>query len=502
MSTMLIYAGVLVELGLLAWTVAMMLKEKRALETFVRAANEPERLKEAAMSLPALYRAPATQFAGDLARKAPLDEVMTKAVTEAANTQFGIGPIARVLSGIGLALLLFSPAIATLFEAARRVREARDRAGAFGGTRAFLEAKEIVDPAFDSLHGAFQGTALLFAGLAIVTAAHWWVNRPEVREARFVRALLQAAIAAKPGASAPVSGRLSQLLAPDRSRARPIGAFVFFLIAIVLAWTLLDATAPVKEANAQDVYAVWPGGRERIQPPAGMKLPHFKGGGWPLRGDRLQLPTLQIGPSTVEISGTGTPLADLDMLELPENWKTHLKSIDKGLAAFRRGGTTFDLAVLGHAPIHTSVVLEILRELRNTSGLSRVHLVFERELAGAPQAAIAVSLKRPEMVAPALKVAVELNNVVVGVDAPEPVSVDRSRPDWRSKVSAAVHARLTSAPTGTDAATAPTWVEIARVDGELPYERFVDILSATDTTCGGDRDCGVPGLGLSFYFAQ
>src|SRR5262249_9476844 len=154
-----------------------------------------------------------------------------------------------------------------------------------------------MNPAFVALRGAFHSTAWLLVGLVVVCTLHWWLNRAEAREARFVMALIETAIIARPGASAPLSGRLTELIAPDRSIHLPVAAFVFSFIAVSAGWTLLFFTARVKVANTRNVYEGWPKEERRgkVNAPASTTLPSLDGGGSPVR--KTSFVTLTITPN-------------------------------------------------------------------------------------------------------------------------------------------------------------------------------------------------------------
>src|SRR5688500_7485312 len=135
--SLLVLAVVLFELALLGWVLATFFADRRGLARFVGVAHEPDRLKELAMQLPIEYRPIATQFSGEIARKGPLDELIVQAMTQAANTTFGLPLFARLVFGTVASILVLSPLASELFNTALSMHTLSG-----SGARAFMEGKK------------------------------------------------------------------------------------------------------------------------------------------------------------------------------------------------------------------------------------------------------------------------------------------------------------------------------------------------------------------------
>lgn len=506
MPHLFVYLGLFLEIVLLALAINTWSREKKALLRFVESASDPDRLKEVSLQLPAVFRAPATQFAGGLQRKAPLDENIMQAMTAAANTSFGLAPPLLIAFGILLSGLIFAPLVATLIETANQISQIRTATQSSVGPRVFIEVKSALEPAFDALHWAFQGSAALLAGIIVVGAVHWWLNRAEAREARFVSAVLDAAIVARPGASAPISGRLTELIAPDRTLGVPVIAFVFFFVAVTAGWSLLYLTAGVKEANAADVYDVWPkeDRREPVTPPPGMDVPVFRGGGSPIKAARLA--TMMLGPDAIVIANADIGRGQIATLDessnLARDWRASAPDLTRVLNRFKSSDGV-ELMVLGHQKVLMRAVLEIFDYLNQGYAVNRVYLIIKRTvLIGGPggtaiQSLLSLDLAARESdAAPAMRLDIDTSRVSVTIGRQIAI-VDRTQDDWKETLSGLVQAEVA----GRDSHLPPV-VEVALTDRDLTYEKFLEILSSADTTCIGESDCGVPGLGLRFVLAK
>lgn len=499
MATILLFCAVLCETALFAFIVLSALRERAALARFVRAAVDPDRLKDIAMQLPGAFRAPATQFAGELARKGSLDDLVTQAVANAANTTFGLGLAERVGVGITLSFVVFAPLASAMFGAAASIGEAGEAARALSGPMLFLEAKGQIDPSFGVLDAAVRSTAFLLAGGVVIGAAHWWLLRSEVREARFVLAVLRAAIAARPGATAPVSGRLTQLLAPERSLGPPIAAFAFFFAALAAGWLSLFATSSIRQANAADVYDVWPSDvRAPFKTPLGMSIPPSSGGGEPINAT---LATLAIGPERIEVAGE--LLGDLAPAFAPPGRLEVAPAVERALSSFKRGSTELEVNLLVHADVPMSTVITVLQFMRNTHNLRRAHAVFARGVAEDEEgrrllAGVVIQLVPPVTIDPNKRpVTVQLSGSTVTIDpaGPDATRLERSGTKWRTQLASVVQKKALASRGDNP----QVWVAARLAEEDLTYGSFVEVLGAADSTCGRDSDCGVPGLGIRYY---
>ncbi|MCK6551493.1 hypothetical protein L6R52_36995 [Myxococcota bacterium] len=478
--------------------IAIAIRERMALARFVRAAADPDRLKDVALKLPLAYRAPATAFAGELARKTPLDEALTQALTRIANTHFGRPVPVRAAAALVISVLALGGFIASLTGAAQAIEAAAVAARDLAGARVFLETKAILDPAFDLVRTYVRGTQVLGISMSVNLALAWWLLRSEVREARFVKALIEASIAARPNATAPVAGRVAALLAPERSLTAPVAAFAFFVAALATSLATLWLTSGFRESNAGQSYAVWPAdARAPLVSPSGMVVPSFPGGGSPVR--ERSLATLAVGPERVDLAGD--LLVDLDArFALPASFPQGANDVSRVLSGFKRGGT-FELNLLGHASTPMTTILGVLMYLKNEHGLQRVTCVLERAPAGAGArvpAGLKLELGVPEGVAAATTLVVEGSRVVLDPGAADSIAVDRTDPAWRLRLGEAVRVR-TGAKQGAGAVPV---IGLVLRSTELPYDRFLEILSSADSTCPTTADCGVPGLGARFVLER
>jgi hypothetical protein len=504
MTDLLEYLALVFELVLLVYVLLAHVRERGALKSFVLRANEVEHLKDWAKLLPFPYRAAATQFAGDLQRKNPLDDVLSQAMTKTANTIFGPPPATRLGMAVVITLVVFAPLMLALFEAASSVVHLRSVVAFLHEPGLFPLAKETLEPSFRDLGSAFRSSAALSAGAVFIGCAHWWLNRDEVREARFVQAMLEAAIIARPGAAAPVSGRLTELIAPDRRLRMPVVAFLSFCLAAGAGWCVLYLTAGVKADNSVDVYHVWPKLEhlEPVSPAPGMKVPEFTGGGSPIYPTPKPPPTLTIGPEKVAI-GTTTDFGVLEHDHLPPDWKTKIVGL-KNLDSFK-DKNQLEITIAADRDVSMSAVLDLLDYLRTNCALTRSRLIFRRQLPGGgpkgtpSQAVISLDLKPHNGSVPdVMRIEIDPSAVTIETGLGPPKVVKSSDHRWRKKLWDAVQTGMGKA----GGAELIQWVAVAVKDRELTYEKFMEILTTTDDTCSDDFDCGVPGRGLRFFLAE
>lgn len=484
---MLLWLAILLELVLLGAVIAAHLRDRQGLKKFVDVAADPERLKDSAMRLPAAYRAPATQFAGELARKGSLDELIVQAVTQAANTNYGFPIGLRLLFGAILSFLVLAPLAAALISTAQLLETVKSSAEGLSGTRAFLAIKGVLEPAFGALQSASHATGWLFTGLVIIGAVHWLLNRSEVREARFVEALLEAAIAARPGTPAPVASRLSELVAPERSLTMPIAAFVFFFVAAGAGWSLLLMTADAKEANAADVYDVWSEkSREAINSRGGVTIPVWNTGGSEIQPEGPSLSILEDRLLFSHGDLLRNKDAKFDPNELIALWKNQPKPDS--------------LSILADQRVPFSNVVEAL-ELLPSLGIKRVYLVFKRNAPSKGKDPIFAGIPfrlRSQLVNTAFSMKLHGTTVQLNPEVLGGTSILWNKPGWAAELNQATRALIKEK---SSRSAAP---EVAlQIDEEgLTYDKVTEILSVADSACDGNTDCGVPGLGLQFFYSM
>jgi hypothetical protein len=482
----------LLELILLAVAVARYMRDRQSLARFSSSGVDAERLKELAMQLPNPYRASATQFAGELARKGPLDELIVQAVTQAANMVYGLSLAPRIAFTAILGIAVLSPLTYTLLSTAMEIEVALAGVGEKSGARVFMQTKEALEPAFDELYRASQATALLCAGMVLVGVVHWLLNRSEAREARFVQALLQAAIVARPGTSAPVASRLSELVAPERSLGLPIAAFAFFFVASGAGWLALFLSANIKEANAADVYNVWPSGsRTTFTPPLGMLIPTTRrGGGSPI--PRSAASALSIFDDHLEIAGQSVERDDKD--RYPPD------TLARAMAQFKEEGS---ISILADKKLVLTSLFEVLDLLRGL-GMKRVYLVIERTvrikgLPGGDRIHAGIPLRLDKSVLPKAAFFMDIGGSTISIDPGQRDGelVDlHDEKNWPKQLNDVAQKRISKLSTGE--AQPEVIVKVSAKTAS--YVRLLEILSAADTTCERESDCGVPGMGIEFFW--
>jgi hypothetical protein len=498
------YLALAAEILLFGYALFAYLRERSTIRAFVLHANDGERLRQHAGRLPGPFRGPALQFAGDLQRKTPLDEILCQAMIKTANATFGMAPAARVLLALALASLLFAPIAAALIEAASAVVRMRLELPSIRGPAGFPLARDAIDPAFHHLYAAFRSCVVLMIGAILVAGAHWLLNRSEVREARFIQALVEAAMLARPGAAAPVSGRLTELIAPDRRLIAPIAAFAFFILSAGAGWVVLYLTAGVKTANALGVFEVWPNvdRREPVAPAPGMILPTLSGGGSPIYPIARPPPTLTVGPEKIAIGNT-IELGILDHDHLPPDWKTKIIGI-KNLESFK-DKNQLEITVAADRAVSMSAILELLEYLRANCALTRAYLVLRRNLvrmhrsAVATQAVIELDLARRTDVEPKLaRLSIEPSTLLVSTAVEPSKSIKTIDPSWRRQLWRTIQAATAKSPRDARA----SWIAVSLEDRDVTYEKFLEILTTVDDTCAEVVDCGVPGRGLKFQLVE
>lgn len=484
---MLFVLPILLELLLLAGVIAVHLRDRQGLKKFVDVAADPERLKEYAMQLPIAYRAPATQFAGELARKGSLDELIVQAVTQAANTTYSFALWLRLVFGAILSFVVLAPFAASLIAAAQKIDESLAAVEGRSGSLAFLASRALIEPEFGHLQTASQATGWLLVGMVIIGAVHWLLNRSEVREARFVEALLEAAIAARPGSSAPVASRLSELVAPQRSLAIPIAAFVFFFVAAGAGWVLLLLTADAKEANAADIYRVWPqNSRPKIAARGGVLMPARKRGGSEIPGDTASLSIFEEG---LDVAGTEVSRNKEGKFP-PAQIAEHLKKFKT-------------VSIVAHRNMPFKNVLEVL-ELLPGIGFDSAYLVFERrvlikEIDGGDYILAGIPFRlRSRQVNTIFSMLIEETKVWIDPKMPAGFQIQMDEKNgWEKELNNLARKRIADKSSGS----AQPEVTV-RIEADVTYDKVIEILSAADSTCERETDCGVPGLGLQFYYSM
>jgi hypothetical protein len=468
--------------GLTLFTV---FREKRALSRLVQSAVDFDAVKDAITHLPAPHQEIAEQMIESINVRSTLDEALTKAVVRATNQSFEPPLARRLITNVAGAVILFGPLSLALVQAADGIVRTFSDAQARPSAVVYIRGQAQLEGPFETLHGVFSLAAWLVAGLAIAWALHWWLLRPEIREARFVRALLEAATRLRPGTAAPVSARLSELIAPDRGLGRPITAAVMWFVAVSLGWMILWGTAPVRAANTSEaVFDVWPD-TESIGA-SNLVLPSARAG-QPLDGESR--PTIQIDADAVRVSEL--TYAYLDGGTLPPDWKAKARDLGGTLGEYKE----LELRLLAHRGTLMETVYPVLHELGNRYGAKRFHLIIARnvKLAGETKPK-KVDADLPVWIGheapPSLQIVLEKHAVSI---VQTNFKANLSDPAWPKKLNEAVRNRTELFEQQDTRAT----VEL-RFDLSTSYDEFIQVVGAADTSCRGEQDCGLPGLGLQF----
>lgn len=476
----------LIALGLEAllagWAVFETLREQAALRRCIEVCSEPESAEPAAKRLRGPQGVIAAEMLESVRLRSTLDEALVKAVTRASEQPWGASPAVQAGVQLATVAVVLAPASLVLLKAAHALGFQSAQLSGLHASARYVAAPLALQSTFHGLRAGFSQTALLLAGLSAVWALTWWLRRPEAREARFVRALLLMATRIRPGTSAPVAGRLAQLIAPQQAMHRPIAASLLWFLAISLAWSVLYFTAPVRAANhVEPRYRVWPKeGRAAITLGADLKPPTVHGG-QPFV-DRA-MPTITVSPQQVLFQGRA--FAAIEDGALGAGWPP--TAIDSIRDVLNKGTA---VTVLAHEAVSaTQTILPLMRWLHATAGVKDFHLLVLRELPdGAAQADLHMAVREPSD-APGLTLVVEAEQVAVGQ-----IRIPNRRPGWRQDVRVAVRRidELTRAE-----ARRPVLVEL---QGEVGFEQMASSLGAADDSCSGDLDCGLPGLDLRLVF--
>jgi hypothetical protein len=477
----LLAVGLLIEIAILAYVILQTQAERKALARF--AASVEKDLVSAVEELPEPHRSVCRPFADQISMEQDLDDAIADAVVDVSRQPFKRPLALRIPVAIACAFAFLSPMSYGLLSAASNIVETWERAKTMDRSLVYLSGQTELEAPFAALRDGFQASALLFFGLAFVWAFAWHQRRPEVREARFVRALLEASAKLRPGMSAPAAGRLSELLAPDRGLGRPISALIVCLIGITIGWQVLYRTAEVRAANIREpVFDVWPAPKTRpVEIGVGISLPVFRAG-TPIV---VIPPSLAVSPSAVTIGGE--TIAELEDRQLPEGWEDEVRNLSATIRDHR-------VMLVGDREISIGVVLDVLAFLRDKYEVTSCDLLIERNVRGTEAGGRVLQASLPLELGPAdekgaLSIAMEERGVRI---LPSGTSLPYAGDRWQAALQAAVRANPTLLQSEGRAA-----IDIIPDEGAA-YERLVEILASADTACSGRIDCGLPGLGLRF----
>ena len=353
-----------------ALAMAQAFAEWRSLRRLAQLANRPEKLKRAVGRLQKPHRPVIRAFVESMRRGSSTDEALTRALIQGAQLPFAPPPLVHALSVVATVFAVLTPLSWALISSSEQL------ARLYGALRPqplrtrYLGASDQLHPAFESLGAAFVESAFIVAALALAWAVRWWLSRPEVREARLVRALVQCAGRLRPGANAPVGTRLAELLAPERGMSRPVLAGLLCIIAVTTGWLLLLGGIELHlDAKQAQTFNVWPQGTERrIESQNKVTLPRSDAGSPIVGSDR---PSLTFAPSAVLFHNT--TLATLADGEL--TWLEQPPDLERELADFPR---PLEVTVLGHHRTPIAPVAEVMKTLAQRYQVQLYHLIVER----------------------------------------------------------------------------------------------------------------------------
>lgn len=481
MTGTLVVAGLLFEAFLLLVLILATMLEESRLQRFLEAATDPERAKEAAKKLGGPQRSIATELAESVRVRTTLDEALVKALVRAANEPWAPPVVLQAVLHVITVSVALLPLVLALVQTAEGVANGFGALAGRPGPARYLAGPRLLEGPFEALHAAAGGTAALLVGLAVVWAVGWWLRRPQVREARFVRALLELSTRIRPGTPALVGARLAELVAPERTLARPAAAVLVWVLATTVSWGILQLTAEVRAANHHPPrYHVWP--EDRLNPlgvGADLVLPRQRGG---VPFEDRALPTVTVGPAQLTVQGQAlTPLGQGGAFPPPE---LRLPESFKG-----KGGVT----IVGHAAVSASdAVIPTLRWLHARAGAEQFHLILQRDLGYATaQADLRLELPKEPPAQAGVTVQVNADELVVG-----PARLPSARSTWRREAAEAIRGLR-----HVDDRTRPDAPLLVRVGPGVSYERLVEALGALDDSCDTAEDCGLPGLGLRFVLS-
>lgn len=483
MANLLFISSLLAQVGLAVWAIAMTLRERATLGAWAKASTSAESAFAAAKDLPEPHRSIASEMAESVRVRSTLDDALVKAVIRAADEPwtppFGVQAALHTV----MVLLALGPATWSLVGATTALGTAQSKLSGVHMAQRYLEAPQLLDAPFAALRDGFGASAVLLAGLALVWALVWWLQRPQAREARLVGRLLEVATQIRPGTPAPVGGRLAALVAPDRDLSRPATATVLWVVAVTAAWAILFQTAGLRAENHREAEYVWAGpSRTPIKRGGTDLVPPTTRGGQPF--EDLGHPTVSVGPTQVLFQGK--PLTGVEDGRLSAPLEAPASEI---VTLLRTKGA---VTVLAHHDLDMQEgLLPVLYWLYDHGGVGQFHMLVLRDLAGGE----AQADLRLQMVAArdgeGLALEVAADELRVGAAA-----FPAKRDDWRRLAAE----RIRAMPPLFDPKTpAAAWV---RVGPGTDYARFAAALGAADDSCTSKRDCGLPGLGLQFKLTR
>ena len=466
--------------------IAQTLVEWFGLRRMVSLARHPERLSGAVRLLGSPHRQIFGAFVESQQRNVPVDEALTRALVQGAQAPFSAPVVIHIVAVVLTAAAVLAPVVAGLLQAAATMATLFNEAQVESARVRYLKGGDGLHPAFEALGEAFEGTAAIVAALALAWAFRWWLLRPEVREARLIRALIQCAGRSAPGTAAPIGTRLAELIAPDRGLARPILATAMWTAAVTLAWLTLLSAAQFRTPKGPKPFDVWPTATGRRIEVLNVMLPRGAAGAPMQRSER---PSLTFARH--EVIFHNVPLFRLTADgALPTDWTKTLPSTIESLEDFP---TPLEVVVLADRATRLDLVASVLEVLAKRFKVRRYHLIIERDLGvpnGKRQASLPLEIRVTDDAAAAL--ILESRGVrLLPAGAFIPFTTENWSTDLRNLVRNQPHLWDPTTPIFALELT-PEAIKNAN------YDLLITVMSAVDSACRQDIDCGLPGLGIRF----
>lgn len=402
-----------------------------------------------------------------LTSKRAVDEGLAAAIATVCQAPLG----APLLQGLAIDTLLVLGALAPFLAALLGSAEAiAGLPQAVGRGEPYVVAVGAIPAAFAGIAQGAQLSSLLVLIAGVVAVCRYALLRPEARESRALRALVQATATSAPDTRVPQSSKLLALLAPTASLRAPVFGSVLFVVMSGAAVAAVSIAAPLRAANTVPLtYLRWP---ELYVESAEVAPPPLAAGRALQRG-----PSLIFGRDQVQIGAN--VMTDLERGALPAGW-TQQALVPPQLAGSR------PLVVAGETTSFATVygVLTLL---------TQAHGVVEHQLV--------VRRHPPVLRSPARRIQAALP-VLIGDASTQPVVLDLDATTVRLDgepldLTRADGIRQLRTKLGSGAARIGV-----RTHGELTYGRLLAVLGIADGLCDGGVDCGLPGRGITAVLTQ
>jgi hypothetical protein len=322
----------------------------------------------------------------------------------------------------------------------------------------------------------------------------------EAREARMLGAVLQAAVAARPGEPAPASVRLATLIAPRREiRPAALGTAAFFVM-VGLAWSLVVGATDLRVENSGPArFSAWP--EKRVGGTAGARalVPAAPAG----------VPVRDVAGVSLIVDLAGVQLAQEQIVplsggHLDESLDAAALKVQDVLRPFRSGDGKLELFVLCHRQVPMRTVSMLLTHIDRQQSNAHYQLVIERNLArresGKKPVQAGLSLRVDAAGIPlATPVRLRIGDDKVKIDGRvlQPFEVAIGSKGWRDTVRESVRRSTGLGRMRSEGGVVEHEVAVS-AEGDVAYDRFVAVVAAADSACPDEEDCGLPGLGLQF----